>query len=94
MPQFTLKVDLGHLLTIIAMIVAMVLGYGQLETRLMANAMALERIEKELMSQQQKLEVVREEQIKNSTWIFEHKKFTEDTMGMFYKEAARKERNN
>lgn len=60
-PQFSMSINLGHVLQIMSLVVAMVVGWMQLEARTSANAEKIERIEKEAAQERPRLRALERE---------------------------------
>lgn len=66
MPQIEWKLDLGNILTIVALIIAGSMGWSAMSTKLDQHANQINQIEIKLDEAQKRLDQVRDEQIRTS----------------------------
>jgi hypothetical protein len=71
MPDFEWKFDGGHIITILVLIIGMAITWGASSNKLDANAEALTEVKSQILRLQEKLDSVRDEQVKNSTILAE-----------------------
>ena len=74
MPQFTSKVDLGHILTVITLLVSGMAGFANLKSQLDATTLAVARIEGQIAEDRRELKDLTVRQSIDNSWIEQHKK--------------------
>lgn len=72
MPEFSAKIDLGHIIQIVVLLTAFAVGWGIFQAQLGANHDALMRVEERLSTMDQRITAFRERQIEIGSDLKNH----------------------
>ena len=67
MPELHWKVDFGHILTVLVLIAGLAVTWGATSAKLEANAAALTEIKVQMQCLQDRVNLIRDEQVRNTT---------------------------